>query len=158
RIFLTGGYRNPHGKHKLVVSGSPERPYYVPFQSVIMQSVLRIKRKDWRVNFVFDQQNVFSGFATALYEHTKITAPTELIRNQLGGLMYESHHDELPLQAADLLAHCSYRVRPPSPGTLPPDVVTALQVIEEKGYFVHAFTKEEMDKYLDNAGHHIPTR
>src|SRR5262245_13328833 len=37
RIFLTGGYRNPHGKHKLVVSGSPERPYYVPFQSVIMQ-------------------------------------------------------------------------------------------------------------------------
>jgi hypothetical protein len=149
RRYLTGSAQNPRGKWEL--SGAPGRPYFLAFQSVLMRSLTLIRRPrpGVAVNFVFDRQETFSGFAQALYEHAAETSPTQAIRNQLGGLLFESRQTELPLQAADMLAHATYR-------TLHTDARTGVtglpeimgRIFRRRLFIPDKWGKEEMDKYL----------
>ncbi|PYP88998.1 MAG: hypothetical protein DMF61_04675 [Blastocatellia bacterium AA13] len=152
RRFLTGGERSAYGKHKLQISGAPERPYFFPFQAVIMRSLLQCKRASYTVNFVFDQQKQFAGFANVLYNRTIETAPPRE-RKQLGSLVFSPRQQALPLAAADLIAYCSYQVAD-SPD-LSPDIFSIVEMLDRKGYGLDYYTKSQIDGFLADAGHHV---
>lgn len=169
RRLLTGGTRTNGGKHKLILSGSPDQPYYLPFQSVVIQCLRMVKRPDWKVHFVFDQQNKLSGFALLLYNSMRGVIGT--LSKRMGNLVFENRSDALPLQMADLIAYCTYQDAPflkkrwrisslsharkyviesvPRSVSRPDGQVTvALNVIAHKKYAAEVFNKHGMDSYL----------
>ena len=109
RRFLTGaGYLNG----KFVGTGAPNKPYYVPFQHCILESVKYCK-PGIRMNFNFDFNKTFAGYARDLY--AIIRGWTQLTRNSthraLGEIAFPTGIQAPALQAADLLTYQTYQLR-----------------------------------------------
>jgi len=150
RRFLTGGHRSPYGKRRLIVTGSPNRPYYLPFESTIIQAIKLVKRANLKVHFVFDQQHVLAPFAVKLYRHIKDGIQPDWQR-RMGSLDFVCREDALPLQAADLLAYCWYQLHlhvPQRRRELDTGVQFALDAFARKNFHVAYYPEKEMDEIL----------
>jgi len=145
RRYLTGGYQPRLGKW--THTGAPTKPYYAAFIKAVMSAIEQVKRRDWRVDFVFDQQDTIAPLALQLYARIKkdwaVYDPK--MANKMGNIMFRARKGAIALQATDLLAYCWYqevlRGRAASA-----DVHRVLKM-QRKNTLV-LFTKESMDKLL----------
>ena len=62
----------------------------------------------WKVNIVWDRQNEFAGHAKTVFQ-TGLRLGVDGVKNKLGELMFKDKSGVGGLQAADLLAHASYK-------------------------------------------------
>src|SRR5262245_33146318 len=71
RRHLTGGMWNPAKKKGWISSGSPNRPFYLPFMRVTNLALGEMKVPGKQVHFVFDRQSVLHGYAVDIYNSRK---------------------------------------------------------------------------------------
>src|ERR1700722_375064 len=108
RCWLTGGsFRNG----KLVSSGAPSKPYFVPFQ-LLVQRVTDYAEAGSKAHFFCGLDTQFSEYARALFAKIK-TQPSRPdtaweSRSRLGDIAFPMASETPELQAADLFAHCTY--------------------------------------------------
>jgi hypothetical protein len=109
RRWLTGATAH---SGKLVTSGCPTKPYFVPFQLCLMRVASYVK-PGRKAHFSFGLDRNFADYAGALFRQSKIklkNAPgTEWkYKNQLGSIFFPMASETPELQAADLLAYLTY--------------------------------------------------
>jgi hypothetical protein len=103
RRFLTGGsVRNG----KFVTSGCPTKPYFVAFQSVILD-IADHAAIGGKAHFAFDLNKNFKGYALDLYAGLKQT-PVR-VQDRLGDIVFPTGLEAVQLQAADLFCYLSYQ-------------------------------------------------
>jgi hypothetical protein len=106
RMFLTGGYYSPI-RNEWLTHGAPNKLYFFPFQLAIANPAFGCP-PGLHVHYFFDLNKQFRNHALNLYALLK--ADTRIrCRHQLGGIDFESSHDLLGLQAADLFAYQTYK-------------------------------------------------
>lgn len=104
RKFMTGAtLRNG----RLIGTGSPDKPYYIPFQHCLKR-VAAYAPRGGKVHFFFGLGHTFSGYASKLYEQAK-NDPFSPFREALGEIDFPEAKHTPALQAADLLVHLSYQ-------------------------------------------------
>lgn len=104
RRFPTGAILTPEGC--LRDSGSPNRPYFAPFQPLIKR-VLSYSPPKGRTHFFFGLDRPFSKYATGLYS-TLSGWPHHPYHEHFGDISFPLAKDTPALQAADLLVHLTY--------------------------------------------------
>ena len=112
RRFITGATLSPKGK--LITSGCPNKPYFVPFQNII-KVVTDATPVGGKAHFSFGVNTQFAEYAVALFRQIIDNPPPEnspiatwKSRDRLGTPNFPSAMDTAPLQAADLLVHTTY--------------------------------------------------
>ena len=105
RRFLTGATLVVPGG-KLKGSGSPNKPYFAPYQNVIKR-VLGYAPPTGRANFYFGLGRPFSGYAEALYGELKGN-PLHPFRERFGKILFPMAKETPALQAADFHCYLSY--------------------------------------------------
>jgi hypothetical protein len=99
---------------KLLTSGCPSKPYFVPFQNII-KIITDYTPRGGKANFYFGLNKPFSEYALALFKQIKkyhyeaLAFSTWKSRDRLGKFFFPLAEVTAPLQAADLLVHLSYR-------------------------------------------------
>ena len=113
RRFMTGAKLLTRSK-KLVTSGCPEKPYFVPFQNVI-RTVTDNAPVGGKAHFFCGLDRTFSGYATALFEQLEEGIRSGhnpwsrwKSRDRLGSMTFPLARETAQLQAADLLVHLAY--------------------------------------------------
>jgi hypothetical protein len=104
RRFMTGATLTPEGRIK--ETGSPNRPYFAPFQPVLKR-VLSYAPVGGRANFFFGLDSPFAKYATDLYaklQHNGLHPYQE----RFGDIAFPLAKETPALQAADLLVHLMY--------------------------------------------------
>jgi hypothetical protein len=104
RRFLTGAALTFEGR--LQNSGSPNRPYFAPFQPVIRR-VLGYAPPCGKANFFFGLGRPFAQYATGLYSNLRDNQQYPY-RERFGDISFPLAKETPELQAADLLAHMTY--------------------------------------------------
>jgi hypothetical protein len=104
RRFLTGATLMLNGKLK--GSGSPNRPYFLPFHHVI-KTVASYAPVGGKANFFFGIDRQFYGHAANLFDGL-LKDPIAPYRDRIGTVSAPLAKDNPQLQAADLLAHLTY--------------------------------------------------
>jgi Protein of unknown function (DUF3800) len=104
RRFLTGATLTPSGKIK--ESGSPNRPYFVPFPFIIKR-VLSYAPVGGKAHFFFGVDSVFSKYATTIYSKLRDSGQ-HVYQERFGTIAYPDAKNTPALQAADLLVHMVY--------------------------------------------------
>jgi hypothetical protein len=114
RKFLTGATLSPSGK--LITSGCPNKPYFVPFQQII-RVVTDAASVGGKAHFSFGINIQFAEYAIALFKQIVDNPPpkdssisTWKSRDRLGTPLFPLAAETAPLQAADLLVHTTYRM------------------------------------------------
>lgn len=103
RKFMTGAtLRN----NQLVGSGSPDKPYYIPFQHCLKR-VTEYAPAGGKAHFFFGLDRKFSEYALLLFRQAK-DDPYSPRRERLGNIDFPDAKETPQLQAADLLVHLSY--------------------------------------------------
>jgi len=108
RRFLTGATLNKHGR--LVTTGSPNKPYFVPFM-YCLRRVIYYTPLSGKAHFFFGLDTPFSGYARSLFQEFK-TVPIPLpdkFQERLGDIAFPMAKETPQLQAADLLVHLTYQ-------------------------------------------------
>jgi len=114
RRFMTGATLSPMSR-KLVTSGCPTKPYFVPFISII-KVVTDAAPIGGKANFSFGIDRQFARYAIALFKQIVENADkdrpisTWKSRDRLGNALFPLATETAQLQAADLLVHVSYRM------------------------------------------------
>jgi hypothetical protein len=104
RRFMTGAtWKND----ELIGTGSPDKPYYIPFQHCLTR-IARRAPVGGKARFFFGLDRTFSGYAEALYKQAKAD-PFAPFREELGDIAFPPAKATAQLQAADLLVHLSYQ-------------------------------------------------
>jgi hypothetical protein len=113
RKFMTGATLHPR-TGKLLSSGSPDKPYFVPFQNIV-RSITDYAPVGGKAHFNFGLDRVFAGYALALFsqitEQSRIEPrpwSTWKTVDRLGIAQFPKASDTPQLQAADLLVHLTY--------------------------------------------------
>ena len=114
RRFMTGATLSPSGK--LIRTGCPNKPYFVPFQNII-KVVTDAAPVGGKAHFSFGLNTQFAEYAVALFKQIVDNPPpqdspisTWKSRNRLGTPLFPQASETAPLQAADLLVHINYRL------------------------------------------------
>lgn len=113
RRFMTGATLM-QDSGKLVTSGCPSKPYFVPFQQVL-KIVTDNAPVGGLAHFHFGLGNIFAEYALAMFRQIKDEAPIHKAfnswnsRDRLGDPAFPLARDTAPLQAADLLVHTVYQ-------------------------------------------------
>lgn len=113
RRFLTGATLD-HRSKRLVSTGCPSKPYFVPFQNVV-KLVTDFAPVGSKAHFHFGIDRTFAEYAKALF-HQILKQPARAhrpwsswkSRDRLGGVLFPRASETAPLQAADLLVHLTY--------------------------------------------------
>lgn len=105
--WLTGGSK--HG-----ASGAPSKPYFLPFQLLLMKVCDYAEAAGSKAHFFFGLNAEFSQYAKALFAHikeTRLENPASLWRSKhrLGDIAFRLAKETPAMQAADLLAHLSWQ-------------------------------------------------
>jgi len=103
RRWFTGGTVRANGKWR--ESGSPKKPYFLPFQQCVMDAFLAADGK--HIHFIFDQQKDFESTAKKLFGVIKSQHPD--LGGRFGDIVYSSKLRAVPLQIADFIAYESYQ-------------------------------------------------
>lgn len=114
RRFMTGATIQRKTK-KLITSGCPTKPYFVPFQNVV-KIVTDNTPVAERAHFSFGTDREFAEYARSLFRQMEIAKEasyreaysTWRTRNRLGSSHFPSASETAQLQAADLLVHLTY--------------------------------------------------
>jgi Protein of unknown function (DUF3800) len=106
--WLTGGsFRNG----KLVSSGAPSKPYFVPFQ-LLIQRVTDYAKAGSKAHFFCGLDKQFSEYARALFAKIKIEPSRPYSawesKPRLGDIAFPMASETPELQAADMFAHLTY--------------------------------------------------
>jgi hypothetical protein len=107
RKFLTGA-RPKNGK--LVTSGCPSKPYFMPFQDCV-RNIAEHTPVGGRAHFFFGLDRPFAGYAQELFKDIK-NNPLAPLRERLGDPGFPQASETPQLQAADLVVHLTYRDLP----------------------------------------------
>jgi hypothetical protein len=146
RRHLTGGQWR---KGKWRVSGAPQKPYFLPFQDVVIQAVEAVKPPGWKAHFYFDENKQMSSFARELFAVIKRGSPPEF-SSRMGEVNFASSHESAGLQAADLFAHAWYQYRLHGK-TAKSDILTVMDALAQKGDELCYFGAQTMNKLLGKA-------
>jgi hypothetical protein len=101
RRFMTGAKYLPR-QNRFVTSGSPKKPYFVPFQDCIAR-VATLCEEDEKAHYFFSLNKQFHGYALDVYRLIK-THPMPFEKH-LGMISFPTPKDLVHLQAADLLCY-----------------------------------------------------
>jgi hypothetical protein len=109
RRWLTGATAR---RGKLVTSGCPTKPYFVPFQLCLMRVASYVK-PGRKAHFFFGLDRNFGDYAGALFRQAKTKLKNNPDsewenKNQLGDISFPMASETPELQAADLLAYLTY--------------------------------------------------
>jgi Protein of unknown function (DUF3800) len=108
RRWLTGA---SFRKGKLVRSGAPSKPYFVPFQLLVAR-VTDYAKVGSKAHFFCGLDRPFAEYAQALFAQIKTTQPRPdsewTSKSRLGDISFPMASETPELQAADLLAHLTY--------------------------------------------------
>jgi hypothetical protein len=104
RRFLTGA-KLTNGK--FTTSGSPSKPYFVPFHKCL-EVVANYAPVGGKAHFFFGLDRPFAQYATTLFGEVKETIGLSY-RSRLGDPAFPLAKEAPPLQAADFLAYLTYR-------------------------------------------------
>jgi len=107
RRFFTGATLS---KGKLVTTGCPNKPYFVPFQ-LCMKSVTDYAPVGGRADFFFGLDRPFAGYAKELFKQMKSRSREDSdwkTKDRLGEPSFPLASQTPQLQAADLLVHLTY--------------------------------------------------
>ncbi len=113
RRFMTGA-RIGAKSGRLLTSGCPSKPYFVPFQNAI-KIVTDYTPVGGKARFSFGLNKPFAEYALALSKQIRKFAKADLAvstwrsRDRLGEFVFPPAEETAPLQAADLLVHLTYR-------------------------------------------------
>ena len=105
RRLFTGAVLN---NGKLITSGSPNKPYFMPFQHCVKR-IASYAPVGGRVDFYFGLNKPFAEFTTALWETLKSDWLLPPYRDQLGNVSFPLASETPQLQAADFLVHSVYK-------------------------------------------------
>jgi len=114
RQFMTGATLHPR-TGKLLTSGCPTRPYFVPFQNIV-KLVCDHAPVGGRAHFSFGLDTSFSQFALVLFKqieeqsklHPRPWSAWDSV-DRLGMAQFPLASETPELQAADLLVHLTYQ-------------------------------------------------
>lgn len=113
RRFMTGA-RLMNGSAKLVTTGCPSKPYFVPFQWAL-KIVTDHAPVGGLAHFYFGLGEELAEYALAMFRQIKDEAPIKQAfsswksRDRLGDPSFPLAKNTAPLQAADLLVHTVYQ-------------------------------------------------
>jgi hypothetical protein len=107
RRFLTGAsvQLNPDS-NKFTSTGSPNRPYYLPFQHCVKQAASYTPTGS-RVHLNFGLDSSFAGYAVNLVNQIK-SDPIAPYKDRIGTVQFPPAKETPQLQAADLLVYLTY--------------------------------------------------
>lgn len=108
RKFLTGATLK---RKKLVTTGCPNKPYFVPFQLCIKR-VTDYAPVGGKAHFFFGLDRPFAGYATSLFAQVKnnlVAGSDWKSKDRLGDPAFPLASETPQLQAADLLVHLTYQ-------------------------------------------------
>jgi hypothetical protein len=115
RRFMTGATLDPKSR-KLITSGCPNKPYFVPFQNVL-KVVTDFAPVGGKAHFNFGLGTQFSEYAITLFRQIIDNPPpadsaisTWKSRDRLGTALFPLADETAQIQAADLLVHIEYRM------------------------------------------------
>jgi hypothetical protein len=103
----------PFGEGRFRLSGTPTRPYYLPFGEVLIGTIYHLAHKDpdLGVYFSFDENGTLQRHAHRVYryikERAKLLSPP--FASRMKGIVFQSDTDNIGLQAADLLAYAWFQ-------------------------------------------------
>lgn len=104
---MTGG-RFQRGK--LVASGNPNKPYFVPFQRCIIDIAVKYVPDGGAKLHVFcGLDSSFGGYAVDLFKQIKESRVRFAWKDKLGDLSLPQAKETPELQAADFLVHLTYQ-------------------------------------------------
>lgn len=112
RRFMTGATLDPKTS-KLVTSGCPNKPYFVPFQNII-KLVTDYAPVGGKAHFSFGVDRPFADYALTWFRQVNANNSKERpislwkSRDRLGTPLFPKAAETAPLQAADLLVHLTY--------------------------------------------------
>ena len=112
RRFLTGAVLDA-SCGRLVTSGCPNKPYFVPFQN-ILKKICDAAPRGGKAHFNFGCDRAFSKYATAFFEQIEVYTPVRnplrswMSRDRLGKAKYPQAAETAVLQAADLLVYLQH--------------------------------------------------
>lgn len=104
RRFLTGATLNNRGH--LIASGSPNKPYFLPFQHLIRR-VASYAPVGGKARFFFGLDRTFAGYAKEVFKEI-MKNPEHAYRERLSEPQFPLAKVTAQLQAADLLVHLTY--------------------------------------------------
>jgi hypothetical protein len=114
RRFMTGATIDPK-TIKLITSGCPTKPYFVPFQNVV-RLVTDYAPVGGKAHLNFGVDRSFAEYALAMFKQIQEQAKvgprpwsTWKSVDRLGAALFPKASETAPLQAADLLVHLTYR-------------------------------------------------
>ncbi|MDA2926549.1 DUF3800 domain-containing protein [Acidobacteria bacterium AH-259-G07] len=141
RKFITGGLTGDG--NKWVSSGAPSKPYFLPFQSCLVESI------NWtpsgqKVGIAFDQQKQYMKRAIETYRESYLVLDDEMSK-KMDLIVFAERHEAAGLQLADLSAYLWYRYRTGKFNSEQEEILHSLSV---KGDRLTSFNKEAFDTIL----------
>jgi Protein of unknown function (DUF3800) len=148
RRYITGAQAGL-GRAKFYTSGSPTKPYFVPFHHCVFNPTKYCKPQ-MKVHFVADQNKQLEGWAVRVFSDMK-----ELTSwgSALGDLTFSDSKSARGLQAADLLAYRIYqfgRKKLLHPRLRPDAVLAAALSKQRSDHDLKLFDKRGLDLLLEN--------
>jgi hypothetical protein len=113
RKFMTGAVLNPVSG-RLIGSGCPSKPYFVPFLSVV-RLITDATPVGGKAHFTFGLDRPFHGYALDMFSYIAKDAIVDKPSNwkskeRLGNALFPLASETPQLQAADLLVHLTYKL------------------------------------------------
>jgi hypothetical protein len=150
RRFLTGGAYTRRGKW--LSQGAPTRPYRFAAFQMIRDAIERAK-DGTTVHFVFDQQTAFEGGMRQEFEDmiaSGMGADKIIDTTKLGRLSHSTRQIDVPLQAADLFAHCwHHQLQHGAHKT--PERAAAMSILSRKRGGIFVFNAEDFEQFFDES-------
>jgi hypothetical protein len=148
---------------KLKTSGSPDKPYFMPFQHCIKR-IATYAPVGTKVDFYFGLNKPFAEFTTALWKTLKSDWLSHPYRDRMGDASFPLASETPQLQAADFLVHSVYKdmLNRKQNGTFgiglpPPLLAKCLQRVQggvkDVCYFDDATMRDLLRQTYEDQGH-----
>jgi len=141
------GFNHLTPSEQQILTRGREKPYFMGFELAILESTSRIKPPGCLVDFIFDRNQVFENAARSLY--ADLEAEGDHFSRRMGNLDFRSSLETPALQAADLLAHCWYQLRPDARRLKL--IRPVMESWTDKDYQGHIWAKDTFDKAFGRA-------
>ena len=106
RRWMTGGR---YERGRLIASGCPDKPYFVPFQRCIVDVANYVPDGGGKLDVFCGLGTAFAGYATELFRQIKASKIRHPWKEKLGDLRLPEARITPQIQAADLLVHLTYQ-------------------------------------------------
>ena len=145
RRWLTGGVYD-EGRRTWVKSGAPTKPYYWAFFQVLIGGAAEAK-SGVKVDFIFDRQDDFRKHALNLWNEFKDELQWQT-GDHLGTITFASRLERTALQAADLIAFCTYHGDEYNANTERLDIAYVIHMLITNREHMKRFNQKAVDLML----------